>query len=240
LPKRFNNKVVLLTGGTSGIGLGIANAFANQGARVIATGATREEVDQAKSMNSKIDFKQLDVSTYENIQNYFQNIDTLDVLINCAGIIKRELEHDPEVFQEVINVNLNGTMRACSAARRFLKETNGSIINIASMLTFFGGGLVPAYSASKGGIAQLTKSLAIAYAPDQIRVNAIAPGWIKTPLTKALQEDENRANAILSRTPMNRWGEPEDLAGPAMFLASDDAKFVTGSIIPVDGGYMIT
>jgi len=240
LPKRFNNKVVLLTGGTSGIGLGIANAFANQGARVIATGATREEVDQAKSMNSKIDFKQLNVSTSENVQDFFENIDTLDVLINCAGIIKRELEHDPEVFQEVINVNLNGTMRACSAARHFLKETNGSIINIASMLTFFGGGLVPAYSASKGGIAQLTKSLAIAYASDQIRVNAIAPGWIKTPLTTALQEDENRANAILSRTPMNRWGEPEDLAGPAMFLASDDAKFVTGSIIPVDGGYMIT
>lgn len=240
MPKRFNNKVVLLTGGTSGIGLGIANAFANQGARVIATGATREEVDQAKSMNSKIDFKQLNVSTSENVQDFFENIDTLDVLINCAGIIKRELEHDPEVFQEVINVNLNGTMRACSAARDFLKETNGSIINIASMLTFFGGGLVPAYSASKGGIAQLTKSLAIAYASDQIRVNAIAPGWIKTPLTKALQQDENRANAILSRTPMNRWGEPEDLAGPAMFLASDDAKFVTGSIIPVDGGYMIT
>lgn len=240
MPKRFNNKVVLLTGGTSGIGLGIANAFANQGARVIATGATREEVDQAKSMNSKIDFKQLNVSTSENVQDFFENIDTLDVLINCAGIIKRELEHDPEVFQEVINVNLNGTMRACSAARDFLKETNGSIINIASMLTFFGGGLVPAYSASKGGIAQLTKSLAIAYASDQIRVNAIAPGWIKTPLTKALQEDENRANAILSRTPMNRWGKPEDLAGPAMFLASDDAKFVTGSIIPVDGGYMIT
>ena len=240
MPKRFNNKVVFLTGGTSGIGLGIANAFANQGARVIATGATREEVDQAKSMNSKIDFKQLNVSTSENVQDFFENIDTLDVLINCAGIIKRELEHDPEVFQEVINVNLNGTMRACSAARDFLKETNGSIINIASMLTFFGGGLVPAYSASKGGIAQLTKSLAIAYASDQIRVNAIAPGWIKTPLTTALQEDENRANAILSRTPMNRWGEPEDLAGPAMFLASDDAKFVTGSIIPVDGGYMIT
>ena len=240
MPKRFNNKVVLLTGGTSGIGLGIANAFANQGARVVATGATREEVDQAKSMNSKIDFKQLNVSTSENVQDFFENIDTLDVLINCAGIIKRELEHDPEVFQEVINVNLNGTMRACSAARDFLKETNGSIINIASMLTFFGGGLVPAYSASKGGIAQLTKSLAIAYASDQIRVNAIAPGWIKTPLTKALQQDENRANAILSRTPMNRWGEPEDLAGPAMFLASDDAKFVTGSIIPVDGGYMIT
>lgn len=240
MPKRFSNKVVLLTGGTSGIGLGIANAFANQGARVIATGATREEVDQAKSMNSKIDFKQLNVSTSENVQDFFENIDTLDVLINCAGIIKRELEHDPEVFQEVINVNLNGTMRACSAARDFLKETNGSIINIASMLTFFGGGLVPAYSASKGGIAQLTKSLAIAYASDQIRVNAIAPGWIKTPLTTALQEDENRANAILSRTPMKRWGKPEDLAGPAMFLASDDAKFVTGSIIPVDGGYMIT
>ena len=238
--KRFNNKVVLLTGGTSGIGLGIANAFANQGARVIATGATRAEVDQVNSMNSGIDFKQLDVSTSENIQNFFEKIDTLDVLINCAGIIKRELEHDPEVFQEVINVNLHGTMRACSAARHFLKETNGSIINIASMLTFFGGGLVPAYSASKGGIAQLTKSLAIAYASDQIRVNAIAPGWIKTPLTTALQEDENRAKAILSRTPMNRWGEPEDLAGPAMFLASDDAKFVTGSIIPVDGGYMIT
>ena len=108
------------------------------------------------------------------------------------------------------------------------------------MLSFFGGGLVPGYSASKGGIAQLTKSLAIAYAPDGIRVNAVAPGWIATQLTQALQDDRTRSEAILSRTPLGRWGEPADVAGPVLFLASDAARFVTGVVLPVDGGYLIT
>jgi NAD(P)-dependent dehydrogenase (short-subunit alcohol dehydrogenase family) len=162
------------------------------------------------------------------------------VLVNCAGIIKRSEEHDPEVFAQVLDINLTGTMRVCSAARPALKKTGGCIINTASMLSFFGGGLVPAYSASKGGIAQLTKSLAIAYAADGIRVNAVAPGWIATPLTQALQDDPLRSAPILARTPMGRWGTPEDVAGPVLFLASDSARFVTGVVLPVDGGYLIT
>ena len=120
------------------------------------------------------------------------------------------------------------------------KKDNGCIINTASMLSFFGGGLVPAYSASKGGIAQLTKSLAIAYAEQGIRVNAIAPGWIATPLTQALQDDPERSAPIMARTPMKRWGTPDDLVGPVMFLASPQAKFVTGVVLPVDGGYLIS
>ena len=108
------------------------------------------------------------------------------------------------------------------------------------MLSFFGGGLVPGYSASKGGIAQLTKSLAIAYAADGIRVNAIAPGWIATPLTQALQDDPARAAPILARTPLGRWGTPADVAGPVLFLASGLAQFVTGTVLPVDGGYLVS
>ena len=119
------------------------------------------------------------------------------------------------------------------------RAQRGSILNIASMLSFFGSGFAPAYSASKGGIAQLTKSLAIAWAPDSIRCNALAPGWIATPLTQALREDEDRSRAIVERTPMRRWGRPADVSGPALFLLSPAAAFITGAILPVDGGYSI-
>jgi NAD(P)-dependent dehydrogenase (short-subunit alcohol dehydrogenase family) len=130
-------------------------------------------------------------------------------------------------------------MRACAAAREGLKARGGCIVNTASMLSFFGGGLTPGYSASKGGVAQLTKSLAIAYAADGIRVNAVAPGWIATPLTQALQEDPVRHAQIVGRTPMGRWGQPEDVADPVLFLASPAARFITGVVLPVDGGYLI-
>ncbi len=140
----------------------------------------------------------------------------------------------------MLDINLNGTMRCCAAARPLLAVRHGCIVNTASMLSFFGGGLVPGYSASKGGVAQLTKSLAIAYAADGIRVNAVAPGWIATPLTQALQSDPVRSAPILARTPMGRWGTPADVAGPVLFLAGPAAAFVTGIVLPVDGGYLIT
>ena len=195
---------------------------------------------QVQSESTAISFQELDVRDGNAVQACIDEIDSLDVLVNCAGVIRRNAEHEPEVFADVIDINLNGSMRVCTAAREKLKQRKGCIINTASMLSFFGGGLVPGYSASKGGIAQLTKSLAIAYAPDGIRVNAVAPGWIATQLTQALQEDSQRSEAILSRTPLGRWGEPADVAGPVLFLASDAARFVTGVVLPVDGGYLIT
>ena len=237
-----SERKILVIGGSSGIGAAIAQAFATNGDHVIATGVTKEEVERAwvQSEQNKISFQQLDVRDGNVVQDCIDEIDSLDVLVNCAGVIRRNVEHQPEVFADVIDINLNGSMRVCTAAREKLKQRKGCIINTASMLSFFGGGLVPGYSASKGGIAQLTKSLAIAYAPDGIRVNAVAPGWIATQFTQALQEDSQRSEAILSRTPLGRWGEPEDVVGPVLFLASDAACFVTGVVLPVDGGYLIT
>ena len=233
---------VFITGASSGIGEAIAQAFQSDGAQVIATGASEQEVQRVSSVanNKGIDFRVLDVRDDAAVQSMVKGIGELDVVVNCAGVIQRSLELEAEAFARTIDINLNGTMRVCAAAREGLKARRGCIVNTASMLSFFGGGLVPGYSASKGGVAQLTKSLAIAYADDGIRVNAVAPGWIATPLTQALQDDPQRAAPILARTPMKRWGTPADIAGPVMFLASAQAQFVTGVILPVDGGYLIS
>ncbi|WP_241479083.1 SDR family NAD(P)-dependent oxidoreductase [Leisingera sp. ANG-M1] len=221
-----------MTGGTSGLGLAIARGFASAGYSVTAAG-----LGPLPEPEPGLGFRSLDVTDAAAIGALLAGFSSLTVLVNAAGVIRRGAELEPDVFAEVVDINLIGTMRVCASARPLLRESKGAIINIASMLSYFGGGLVPGYAASKGGIAQLTKSLAIAYAADGIRVNALAPGWISTPLTKDLREDEDRSAAILSRTPMGRWGKPEDLIGPALFLASEAAGFVTGTILNVDGGY---
>jgi len=233
---------VLVSGGTSGIGAAIARAFAATGAEVSVTGASQAEAQAARARADMagIACSALDVRDAAAVAERVAALGELDVVVNCAGIIRRGAEHEPEAFAQVVDINLNGTMRVCAAARAGLKARRGCIVNTASMLSFFGGGLVPGYSASKGGVAQLTKSLAIAYAVDGIRVNAVAPGWIATPLTQALQDDAARSAPILARTPLGRWGTPEDIAGPVLFLASPAARFVTGVVLPVDGGYLIT
>ncbi len=225
-------RVAVISGAAGGIGRGLAEGF-------LAAGYSVTGIDRAAEAWAAPGFRYvaLDITDGDAVATFGAGLDRLDVLVNAAGIIRRVDEFELPVFEQVIDVNLTGTMRLVTACRSALAVRGGAIVNVASMLSFFGGALVPAYSASKGGIVTLTKSLAVAWAKDDIRVNAIAPGWITTPLTSALQADEERNRAILERTPMGRWGEPGDLVGPALFLASDAARFVTGVVLPVDGGY---
>ena len=236
----FTDKRALVTGGTSGIGRAIALALARNGCRVTVTGLTEAERDQFDSESLPIESRQLDVRVSSEIEEVAASLDGLDILVNSAGTIRREgREHDPEAFADVVDINLNGSMRMASACLSHLEKAKGCVLNVASMLSYFGSGRAPAYSSSKGGIAQLTKSLAIAWAERDVRVNAIAPGWIETSLTQPLVDDPSISQSLIERTPMKRWGKPDDLTGAALFLCSPLAGFITGAILPVDGGYSI-
>jgi NAD(P)-dependent dehydrogenase (short-subunit alcohol dehydrogenase family) len=216
----------LVTGAAGGIGRALAAGFAGAGYAVIG-------VDRAAGE----DVVDLDIADTDAVNSFAAGLDTVAVLINAAGVLRRPDEFDPDVFADVLDINLTGAMRMATACKPALAKVGGAIVNFASMYAYFGAAHAPAYAASKGGIVQLTKSLAVAWARDNIRVNAIAPGWIVTPLTKNARSDEARNAAILARTPMARWGDPEELVGPALFLASDAARFITGVTLPVDGGY---
>lgn len=235
----FSNQTALITGGVSGIGAATALAFKKSGAKVIATGLTTQEIEAAKNNPdfSGIDIYQLDVTDRVSITNLVAQIDSLDYLVHCAGMILRDAEHEPDNFDKVLNVNVSGGMRVTHAMKPLLKQSKGAIVFIGSIMSIFGGPKQPAYSASKGAIKNLAMSLGAAYAVDGIRVNAIAPGFVMTNLSKGARDNPTRNQEILSRTPMARWADPSEIADPILFLCSDAARYMTGTLLIVDGGY---
>jgi NAD(P)-dependent dehydrogenase (short-subunit alcohol dehydrogenase family) len=241
-PDLFAGKRVLISGGTGGIGLGMAKAFAGLGADVIATGASRQRLDAASADTGTqgIRFERLDVRDRKVVDAFVGSLPSLDVLVNAAGVAKPESEYEEEGFLEVMDVNLNSVMRLSMAARPLLARTKGAIINFASMLSYLADDSVPAYCASKTGILGLTRALAHRFGPQGIRVNAIAPGYHKTDMTKALWSDPEPAAKIAAKAALKRWGTVDDLVGAAIFLSSPAALFVTAATLPVDGGYVVS
>jgi 2-deoxy-D-gluconate 3-dehydrogenase len=247
---RLEGKVALVTGAARGLGQGIARGLAEAGADVAAldivsvaeTGdLVRNEGRRFHAMN--VDLLEADAKlASEVVEECVSELGRLDILVNNAGIIRRApaLEFGEDDWEAVIKINLSAAFYLSqAAARRFVEEGRGGrIINTASVLSYQGGMIVPSYSASKAGIANLTRALANEWAPLGINVNAIAPSYFTTELTSALREDEERRTALLSRLPAGRFGEPEDLKGAVVFLASDAANYVHGAILPVDGGWL--
>lgn len=236
----LTGKRAVVTGGVGGIGAAISRALHEAGADVIATGYSQAEIDEraADTDLAGVTLAALDVGHDEAVRAFAVGTGAIDILVNCAGTTARGPEAFEEAaFEHVIDVNLTGTMRCCRAFRESLATRNGAIVNIASMMSYLGSGTAPGYAASKGGVALLTKSLAIAWAEQGIRVNAVAPGWIVTPLTDT-QIDPALRERVVARTPMRRWGEPRFIADAVEFLCSDKASFITGVILPVDGGYL--
>lgn len=233
----FSGATVIVIGASrGGIGAAIARGFGDAGAAVHITGAEAEPLAEDAV---RFAYAQLDVTDTQAVRDFASQYERADVLVNCAAITRRGEEMAPDFFSHVLDVNLTGSFRCAQALHSALRATNGSVINVASMYARFGSPRNPAYGSSKAGVEQLTKSLAIAWAEDGIRVNAIAPGFIVTEQSARARQDPAFVAAVEARTPAGRWGEPGDIVGAALFLASPAAAFMTGTCLPVDGGYSV-
>jgi 2-deoxy-D-gluconate 3-dehydrogenase len=246
-PFDLSGRVAVITGANTGIGQGIALALAAAGADIAAVGRTPavETADQVRALGRRAELVEADLATIEPVARVIgetiARLGRLDILVNNAGIIRRadSLDFTEEDWDAVIDTNLKAVFfLSQAAARHMLEAGGGKIVHIASMLTFQGGIRVPSYTASKSGIGGLTKLMANEWAAKGINVNAIAPGYIATNNTAALQDDETRNRQILERIPAGRWGRPDDLGGAAVFLASSASDYVHGHILAVDGGWL--
>jgi NAD(P)-dependent dehydrogenase (short-subunit alcohol dehydrogenase family) len=238
----FSGARVLVTGGTSGIGLAVARAFAEAGAVVTITGTRGTPGDYDDDL-SAFAYRRLDVRDGEAIAALAAAQPGLDVLVNNAGanFARQPSEWEPAVFEDAVRLNLTGAFRMATAMKPLLAasalEGGASVVNVASMSAFFAVPAVPGYGAAKAGIVQMTKNLAVAWAPERIRVNAVAPGLVLTRMTAGMRGRPEVEEPQLARTAMKRWGTPEDVAPAFLFLASAAARFVTGTTLAVDGGY---
>ncbi len=246
----LKGKSGIVTGGGSGIGKGIATGLVQAGAEIVIAGRRRERLEETareiRQYGGPVITVQVDVSKMRDIKGLVdravREFGKIDFLFNNAGTIRRNPSEDflEEDWDEVINTNLKGPFFLAQAVARVMisQKRKGKIINTSSLIAVQGGKRVPAYAASKGGISQLTKSMANDWAKYNILVNAIGPGWVKTELTEPLRQDTERFSEITGRIPLGRWADPEELAGAAVFLASDASDYITGQTIYVDGGWL--
>ena len=246
---KLNGKVALVTGASSGLGQAVAIALAEAGADVAcharSEGKANETIEAITNLGGRavtVAGDMADRTTPSRIvAETIENFDRIDILINNAGMIRRSpaVDYSEDDWSTVLDVNLSSVFRLSQAAgREMIKQGSGKIVNIASLLSFQGGITVPAYTASKSGVAGLTKALANEWAKSNVNVNAIAPGYMETANTSALRADETRNRQILERIPVGRWGSPEDLVGAAVFLSSEASDYVHGHVLVVDGGWM--
>jgi len=245
---RLDGEVALVTGSSRGLGAAMATALAEAGADVVlhdrcCAGDTERAIREKTRVRTKCIVADLSdrAESMRLVTEAVEAMGKVDILVNNAGIIRRApaTDHEDLDWDEVLEINLTAVFRLCRAAgARMVAQGHGKIINIASLLSFQGGVTVPSYAAAKGGVAQLTKALANEWASKGVNVNAIAPGYMRTDNTKALVEDPVRCRQIIERIPAGRWGEPTDLAGPVVFLASKASSYLNGHVLVVDGGWM--
>tara|TARA_B100001123_G_scaffold448217_1_gene608336 strand:- start:1480 stop:2226 length:747 start_codon:yes stop_codon:yes gene_type:complete len=242
----LKDKQAIITGGSTGIGLGITEGFIKEGASVAVVSRSADikkiNIDNKKENISVFNIDLADRDSRPDLVNeMISTLRKVDILVNCHGVAlpQDSADHSEEDWDKTIETNLSSTFFLCQTVGKHMISNNyGKIINIASMYAFFGGVKVAAYTASKGGVAQLTKALSNEWSNQGVNVNAIAPGYIRTELNRHVWEkDLKRSQEIIDRTPAGRWGDPEDMAGPAIFLASHLSDFINGVIIPVDGGF---
>ena len=227
------NLIAVVTGGGTGIGRAIVEALVASGYRCIALG-----LDSDDDLPATVEFRRVDVTDTEACLAAIPE-GPVSALVNCAGVLRHADEWQAETFDFVMKVNVTAGFALANALADRLEAAGGAVVNIASMWAIFGSPGAPAYTASKGAVAALTRSQAVAWAPRGIRVNSIAPGWVETRISDKARNDSTRAPAILARIPMRRWAKPTEIAGVVQFLLSPEAGYITGAMIPVDGGFSI-